>query len=175
MGKYKSNLATAFTSVFILTGCGGGGTSTSPSTPLATSSTPPTPAPVTAVDTPAVDTPTADTTSTAETAPPPQNILEAVSQSSMPAPNDAENDFSTINLTGVAAKGVIRNANIVVFDPFTPIEELDDEGEGLLGHGVTNANGEFSISIETTETTGNYLAIAAVFEGATMILSLIHI
>ena len=167
MRIYKS-LAIILTSVLILAGCGGGGSSTSTAT---STSTPPTPAPVTTVVTPVETVTPAETVTTAEsdTAQPPQNILEAVSQSTMPVANAPENNPSTINLTGVAAKGVMQNANIVVFDPFTQTEELDDEGEGLLGHGVTNANGEFSISVETTETTGDFLAIAALFEGATMI------
>ena len=168
MRVYKSKLATALTSVLILAGCGGGGSSTPPSTVTVTS-TPPTPAPVTPVNTPADDTPATDTTTTTETEPPPQNILEAVSQSPMPSANTSENNSSTINLTGVAAKGVLPNTNIVVFDPFLPPEDITDEDEGLLGSGVTNADGEFSISVQTNEDTGEFLAVAALFEGATMI------
>ena len=39
----------------------------------------------------------------------------------------------------------------------------------LLGEGVTNPDGTYSLSLQTTEDTSDFLAIGIIFEGATMI------
>lgn len=161
MHIYKSKLVTALTAILILTGCGGGGLSSSPSPTLVTSTPPPAPTPIPepppAADEPMTSVPAA------------RNILEAVSQSTAPMAQNSDNSVATNQLSGVAAKGVLGGARVVVFDPFTAPEDVIEDGAVLLGQGVTNPDGTYSLTIQTTEDTSGYLAVGAFFEGATMI------
>jgi hypothetical protein len=156
MRHYKSKLGTALTAVFILTGCGGG-----------SSSSPNVPEPVTVID-PAPTPPISSSPANAE-APRPQNILEAVSQAPTLEADRPEASGTAITLSGVAAKGLMSGARIIVFDPLMPPEDIAEEDDLLLGEGITDARGGFSVSVQTTEDTSDYLAIGALFEDATMI------
>jgi len=150
MFAYKLKLGTALTAIFILTGCGGGGSSSSPS-PVVMIPPPPPPPVVT------------------ESAPPARNILEAVSRKTAPTAQNSTDTVAAIPLSGVAAKGVIGGARVVVFDALTPPEEVGEDGADLLGEGVTNSDGTYSFSLQTTEETSDFLAIGVFFEGANMI------
>lgn len=149
MREYKSKLGTALTAILILSGCGGSSTSESP-----------TPEAVTLP--PAPNEPTAS-------APPARNILEAASQKSVPLVKDSESTVAPSPLSGVAAKGVIGGARVIVFDALTPPEDVGEDGAVLLGEGVTNPDGTYSLSLQTTEETSEYLVVGTFFDGATMI------
>ncbi len=160
MHVYQSKLGTALTAILLLTGCGGGGSSSSPSQ-VAVTSTPP-PAPVVVTPPPAPDEPTVS-------AAPARNILEAVTQETAPPVLSSTNLLAASQLSGVAAKGVLGGARIIVFDPLTPPEDVGEEGAILLGEGATNPDGTYSLTLQSTEDTSNYLAIGVFFDGATMV------
>ena len=156
MREYKSKFGTALTAVFILTGCGGGGSDSSPA-PIAV-----TPPPVTVTPPEPVQPP-------ATSSAPARNILEAVTIKTAPLAKDDDNPLAASSLTGIAAKGIIGGARLVVFDALQPPESVGEDGALLLGEGVTNSDGTYSLSLQTTEDTSEYLAIGAFFEGATML------
>ena len=155
MHAYKAKLCTALTATLILVGCGGSGSSSSPS-----------PASVTP---PPTTTSTTTTATPTESAPTARNIFEAVSIKTAPLAQNSNTTVASNPLSGVAAKGIMGGARIVVFDALTPPEDVGEDGATLLGEGVTNADGTYSLSLQTTEDTSDYLAIGAFFEGATMI------
>ena len=165
MHVYQSKLGTALTAILLLTGCGGGGSSSSPSQ-VAVTSTPP-PAPVVVTPPPAPDEPTVS-------AAPARNILEAVTQETAPPVLSSTNLLAASQLSGVAAKGVLGGARIIVFDPLTPPEDVGEEGAILLGEGATNPDGTYSLTLQSTEDTSNYLAIGVFFDGATMVCCLLY-
>jgi len=154
MRTYKSKLGTALAALFILAGCGGSGTTTSPA-PVAVVPPPPPPPPASGEQT--------------TSATPARNILEAVSQKTAPLEKDSNNTVAPSPLSGVAAKGVIGGARIIVFDALMPPEDVREDGASLLGEGITNSDGTYSLSLQTTENTSDYLVIGAYLEGATMI------
>jgi len=160
MHDYTSKLGTALTSILLLTGCGGGGSASSPS-PAAMTSTPP-PAPTVVTPPPAPEVPTVSSA-------PARNILEAAFQNTAPPVQNSTNIVAASPLSGVAAKGVIGGARVVVVDALAAPEDIGTDDVILLGEGVTNPDGTYSLSLQTTEDTSDFLAIGIIFEGATMI------
>lgn len=160
MRAYKLELGSALAAIFILTGCGGSNASSSPS-PVAVM---PVPEP-----TPVTVTPPPGPEDTGEAEAPARNILEAMSQVTAPVEKDSENTLAASPLSGVAAKGVMGGARLIVFDALTPPEDVGKDGAGLLGQGVTNSDGTYSLSVQTTEQTSDYLVVGAFFKDATMV------
>lgn len=160
MHDYTSKLGTALTAILLLTGCGGGGSASSPS-PAAMTSTPP-PAPTVVTPPPAPEVPTVSSA-------PARNILEAAFQNTAPPVQNSTNIVAASPLSGVAAKGVIGGARVVVVDALAAPEDIGTDDVILLGEGVTNPDGTYSLSLQTTEDTSDFLAIGIIFEGATMI------
>ena len=165
MHAYKSKLGTALTAILILTGCGGGGSSTSPSPAAVTLP----PAPPSAPEPEPTPPPAPDEPTASAPAPPARNILEAVFQNTAPPAQDSSNTVAASPLSGVAAKGVIGGARVVVFDALAAPEDIGEDDAILLGEGVTNPDGTYSLTLQTTEDTSDFLAIGIIFEGATMI------
>jgi len=86
-----------------------------------------------------------------------------------PVAKDTNNPIASSRLSGVAAKGIVGNARVIVFDALQPPEDIEADEASLLGEGVTNPDGTYSLSLQTTEGTSDYLAVGVFFEGATMI------
>ena len=68
----------------------------------------------------------------------------------------------------MAAKGVIGGARVIVFDALTPPEDVSEADASLLGEGVTNSDGTYSLTLQTTEETSDYLVAGIFVEGASM-------
>lgn len=86
-----------------------------------------------------------------------------------PLAKDSNNPIAASLLSGVVAKGIVGNARVIVFDALQPPEDINADEASLLGEGVTSSDGTYSLSLQTTEDTSNYLAIGTFFEGATMV------
>jgi len=169
MRNCRVELGAVLTSIFILTGCGGG-SSSNPVTPPVASVSPVVAPPITPPPPPVTETPppVSDTPPPVTDLPPPENILEAVARITEAPETSTSNDLPVITLSGVAGKGVIDGARIVVADALMPLDDFIENGR-LLGEGRTNGQGEFTISVQTTAETSEFLLVGALLGGANMI------
>ena len=88
---------------------------------------------------------------------------------SSPLVKDASNSVAANRLSGVAAKGVFGGARVIVFDALTPPEDVSEDDASLLGEGVTNSDGSYSLTLQTTEETSDYLVAGIFVEDASMV------